>query len=46
MNRKTAMVTRAQAEYGLLYWIITGIYDDPDLERNLIATGMPLTNEL
>jgi UDP-hydrolysing UDP-N-acetyl-D-glucosamine 2-epimerase len=43
--RKIAVVTGTRAEYGLLYWIIKGIADDPDLNLQLIATGMHLLPE-
>lgn len=43
--RKIAIVTGTRAEYGLLYWIIKGIHDDPELELQLIVTGMHLSPE-
>ena len=43
--RKIAVVTGTRAEYGLLYWIIKGIHEDPDLELQLIVTGMHLCPE-
>ena len=43
--RKIAIVTGTRAEYGLLYWIIKGICDDPDLELQLIVTGMHLCSQ-
>lgn len=43
--RKIAVVTGTRAEYGLLYWIIKGIHEDPDLELQLIVTGMHLSFE-
>ena len=43
--RKVCVVTGTRAEYGLLYWIIKGIYDDPELELQLIVTGMHLSPE-
>jgi UDP-hydrolysing UDP-N-acetyl-D-glucosamine 2-epimerase len=43
--RKIAVVTGTRAEYGLLYWILKGIHDDPELELQLIATGMHLSPE-
>ena len=30
--RKIAVITVTRAEYGLLYWIIKGIHETPDLE--------------
>lgn len=43
--RKIAVVTGTRAEYGLLYWIIRGIHEDPELELQLIVTGMHLSPE-
>ena len=41
--RKIAVITGTRAEYGLLYWIIKGIHEDPELELQLIVTGMHLS---
>jgi UDP-N-acetylglucosamine 2-epimerase len=35
---KICVVTGTRAEYGLLYWLMKGIKDDPDLELKIIAT--------
>ena len=43
--RKIAIVTGTRAEYGLLYWIIKGVHNDPDLALQLIVTGMHLSPE-
>lgn len=43
--RKIAVVTGTRAEYGLLYALLRAIADDPDLELQLIATGMHLSPE-
>ncbi len=43
--RNIAVVTGTRAEYGLLYWIIKGIHDDPQLDLQLIVTGMHLSPE-
>jgi len=43
--RKIAVVTGTRAEYGLLYWVINGINNDPDLALQLIVTGMHLSPE-
>ena len=43
--RKIAVITGTRAEYGLLYWIIKGIHDDPELELQLIVTAMHLSTE-
>ncbi len=44
-KRKIAVVTGTRAEYGLLYWIIKGIHEDPALDLQLIVTGMHLSAE-
>ena len=44
-KRKICVVTGARAEYGLLYWIMKSINDDPKLELQIIATGMHLSPE-
>lgn len=44
-KRKIAVVTGTRAEYGLLRWIIQYIDDDPELELELIVTGMHLSPE-
>lgn len=43
--RKIAVVTGTRAEYGLLYWIMKGIQEDPSLELQLIVTGAHLSPE-
>lgn len=45
MKRKICIVTGTRAEYGLLYWIIKGIHEEPELELQLIVTGMHLSHE-
>ncbi len=45
MNRKICIVTGTRAEYGLLRWIMEGIQQTPDLELQIIATGMHLSPE-
>jgi UDP-N-acetylglucosamine 2-epimerase (non-hydrolysing)/GDP/UDP-N,N'-diacetylbacillosamine 2-epimerase (hydrolysing) len=44
-RRKICVITGSRAEYGLLYWLLREIQDDPDLELQLIATGMHLSPE-
>lgn len=44
-KRKVCVVTGTRAEYGLLYWLIKGIYEDDSLELQLIVTGMHLSPE-
>lgn len=43
--RKICVVTGTRAEYGLLYWLMKEIEADPDLELQIIATGMHLSPE-
>lgn len=42
---KVAVVTGTRAEYGLLYWTMKEILNDPELELQLVATGMHLSPE-
>jgi GDP/UDP-N,N'-diacetylbacillosamine 2-epimerase (hydrolysing) len=44
-KRKIAIVTGTRAEYGLLYWIINGLHNDPDIELYLLVTGTHLSPE-
>lgn len=44
-KRKIAVVTGSRADYGLLYWVIKSIYEDPGLRLQLIVTGMHLSAE-
>lgn len=43
--RKICVITGTRAEYGLLYWLMKEIEADPDLELQLIVTGMHLSPE-
>ena len=43
MNRKICVITGGRAEYGLLRWVMQGIRDDPDLDLQLLVTGMHLS---
>jgi UDP-hydrolysing UDP-N-acetyl-D-glucosamine 2-epimerase len=43
--RKICVVTGSRAEYGLLYWLMKEIQADPELELQLIVTGMHLSPE-
>ena len=45
MTRKIAIVTGSRAEYGLLFWLIKEVQDDPDLQLQLLVTGMHLSAE-
>ena len=42
-RRKICVVTGARADYGLLYWLLRGIDQDPDLTLQLAVTGMHLS---
>ncbi|MBP0726734.1 UDP-N-acetylglucosamine 2-epimerase (hydrolyzing) [Bacillus sp. RG28] len=44
-RRKICVVTGSRAEYGLLYWLMKEIDEDPELELQLIVTGMHLSPE-
>ncbi len=44
-RRRIAVVTGSRAEYGLLYWTLRRIQEDPDLELQLVVTGMHLSPE-
>lgn len=44
-KRKICVVTGTRAEYGLLYWLMMGIQEDPNLELQIIVTGMHLSPE-
>lgn len=39
------VITGTRAEYGLLYWLMKEIQADPDLQLQLIVTGMHLSPE-
>jgi len=43
--RKVCVITGTRAEYGLLRWVMQGIKDDPDMELQIVATGMHLSPE-
>ncbi|WP_312922341.1 UDP-N-acetylglucosamine 2-epimerase [Stutzerimonas nitrititolerans] len=43
--KKICVVTGTRAEYGLLYWLMKEIQADPELELQLIVTGMHLSPE-
>jgi UDP-N-acetylglucosamine 2-epimerase (non-hydrolysing)/GDP/UDP-N,N'-diacetylbacillosamine 2-epimerase (hydrolysing) len=45
MSRKICVVTGTRAEYGLLYWVMREIRNDPDLDLQIIVTGMHLSPE-
>ena len=44
MARTICVVTGSRAEYGLLYWTLREIIDDPALELQLVVTGTHLSS--
>ncbi|WP_416826495.1 UDP-N-acetylglucosamine 2-epimerase [Ectobacillus polymachus] len=44
-ERKICVVTGTRAEYGLLYWLMKEIDEDPDLSLQIVVTGMHLSPE-
>lgn len=44
-TRKVCFITGARAEYGLMQWVLHEIKEDPDLELQIVATGMHLSPE-
>ncbi len=44
-RRKICVVTTSRADYGLLYWLMKAIDEDPALELQVVATGMHLCPE-
>lgn len=45
MTRKVCVVTGTRAEFGLLRWLMQEIHHEPELELQVIATGMHLSPE-
>ncbi len=43
--RKVAVFTGTRAEYGLMYWLMKDIQSDPELQLQLIVSGMHLSPE-
>lgn len=41
--KRVAAITSSRADYGLLYWVLKAIDDDPEMELTLIATGSHLS---
>ncbi len=44
-QKKVAVFTGTRAEYGLLYWLLKDIQDDPELQLQLLVSGMHLSPE-
>jgi GDP/UDP-N,N'-diacetylbacillosamine 2-epimerase (hydrolysing) len=45
MSRKICIITGTRAEFGLLRWLMQEIQNEPNLELQVIATGMHLSPE-
>lgn len=43
--KKICIVTAARSEYGLLKWVIDGVYHDCELQLRLVVTGAHLSEE-
>ena len=43
MKRKICVVSGSRADYGLLRWLMQEIKEDPDLELQILVTGMHLS---
>ena len=44
-KKKICVVTGSRADYGLLHWLMKSIENEPDMELQIIATGMHLSPE-
>ena len=44
-KRRICVVTGTRAEYGLLYWLMKSIGEDPNLDLQVVATGTHLSPE-
>ncbi|OLQ86148.1 UDP-N-acetyl-D-glucosamine 2-epimerase, UDP-hydrolysing [Vibrio panuliri] len=44
-NKKVAVFTGTRAEYGLLFWLLKDIQNDPELQLQLLVSGMHLSPE-
>jgi UDP-hydrolysing UDP-N-acetyl-D-glucosamine 2-epimerase len=42
-RRRVCVVTATRAEYGLLYWLLRALQDDPQIELQLVVTGAHLS---
>ncbi|MAF20126.1 MAG: UDP-N-acetylglucosamine 2-epimerase (hydrolyzing) [Parcubacteria group bacterium] len=42
-QRRVCVVTGSRADYGLLYWLLIELKSDPDIELQLVVTGMHLS---
>jgi GDP/UDP-N,N'-diacetylbacillosamine 2-epimerase (hydrolysing) len=44
-KRKICVMTGTRAEFGLLYWIITNLQENPEVDLQMVVTGMHLSPE-
>ena len=44
-RKKVCAITGSRAEYGLLYWVLLGLRNDPDIELQVCVTGMHLSKK-
>ncbi len=44
-QKKVAVFTGTRAEYGLLFWLLKDIQADPELQLQLLVSGMHLSPE-
>ncbi len=42
-RRKVCVVTATRAEYGLLYWLLRALHEDPEVTLQLVVTGTHLS---
>ena len=45
MKRRICVVSGSRADFGLLYWLMKEIQDDPALILQVVVTGMHLSAE-
>lgn len=45
MNRKICIVTGSRADYGLMYWLLHALKEDPQVCLQVVVTGMHLSPE-
>ena len=45
MSQRICVATGSRAEYGLLYWVLHDLRHDPEVELQLVVTGMHLAPE-
>jgi len=43
--KKICVITTTRAEYGLLFWLMKGLEEDPDFQLQLVVTGTHLSVE-